>query len=586
MPAIKVPKHLAEIWSNKEWKALAPEFRDVLASSSWQNASNYVSNSTIADVLVDYFPVSEKDLAKPSDLNWRELQKHTYIKYRTFGPLNSAVDSKANLIAERAAIYSDTLEINEFLKDLFTSYRNKLYAKMVGWEIRMDAEGEIFVLISLDDTGTATIRNLEPDRIGEGRDDKGLIVDPDDATQTIFYKHKNTGGFELIPDARFILEPDYMNERLKVLQASTNPADTKLISELTLGKGKFKSIGGFRRFVLHRKNLTGIQEYLRDTSSLSTTLEWVNLLIMHLKWQSDYMRALCAYTIEISFDNETPAGRQAWLIWNKMTDDQKAKTNLTKPMSPGQRVFTMPGMTIEIHAPQLGAMGGINQELFNLAGAGARTPQDLFQGQSSGATYASLKTSRPPLVAEIECRQAKLENFLRYELLRCCFKAKIALGGNFVALDGKTKYKLLDAYQVPWVNAVKKGKASIKKLSVEPVELVRFSWPQVNLAIDTKMGTLFYGSKNSGLVGNGLSREEALRRLGVDDFTRQMRRKLLEDEEYGEFQTGADQEQAIEQTAKNTGVDGSQTPELPPGKATPPPKKAAKKNTQASLLDQ
>ena len=530
----KVPNNLKDIFSPNEWNALDAIDRNFLASASWQDSSNFSTNALSSEQIIN-FNAAAVDESKPQDSSWRNLQALTYTKYKTFGPLNAAVNSKADYVAEAGfSIYSDILEVNEFLKELNYSYRNRLYSSYIDWMIRMLAESEIFVLIALDETGTSTVRNLEPNRIGEG-DDTGLITDPDDVTQTILYKYKAKDKIEVIPDVRFILEPEYMAERLKLINGEYKPED---ISPLTKGKGikgNFKNIGGFRRFILHWKNLTGTRNIKRDVTSLVTTIEWINYYEKAIKWQLDYLRALSSYTINIVF-TDTPAGKIAWHVWNKMTDEQKAKTNLTKPLSPGSRMFLMPGMTLEVKAPQLQGMHGSNQELLNLSGAGARTPQDMYQGQSANSSYSSIKTSRPPLIAEIENLQSKFEKFLRYEFLRACFKAKIAMGGNFISLDGKTKYKLLDMHQVNDIKEVKNGRATYRKINVEPVDerVVKFTFPQVRLQEDSEgKANLAYGSKHTGLYGAGISGDTLAKRMGIDDFSREKKKQLLEHEEFG-----------------------------------------------------
>lgn len=545
--AKKAPKELKDFFTNKEWESLKKEepMLDMMASATWQDPANFATVSTTASILTDYFPQSAEG-EKPGDINRYNLQKLCWQKYKTFGPLNAAIDSKAGYIAGNGfSIYSDILEVNEFLKDLISSLRNKIYARAKGWAIRMMAETELFLLLAIDEEGTATTRVLEPDRIGD-MNDSGLITDPDDVTQTLFYKHKPpTGELEWIPDARFVVEPEYMIERQKALK---DDFDKSKISALTAGKGgRFSKIGGYRRFVLHWKNLTGVLEYTRDTSALSTTLEWINLYIMAKRWRLDHLKSLSAYTISVKF-TDTPAGKVAWNIWSKMTPEQKDKTGLTKPLTPGSKVFLMPGIDLEIKNPQLGTMSGADQDLLNLAGAGLKTPQDMFQGQSGDSSYAAIKSSRPPLVADIEELQTGFENFLRYEFLRTCFAAKVALGGKILGA-GKSKYKLLESYkQKDAFSKVDRGKADSTEIEVEPCLVVNFTWPTVKLVDDAAgIGGLMFGSKHTGLRGAGVSEETLAKKAGVDGLSRERRRKQVEIEEYGEPEAGLDAEQKIEE---------------------------------------
>lgn len=531
----ELPPELAELasyFSPVEWDDMVskdPTIK-ILAASSWQDPSNFTTQSSTVSEIADLFPLSNTDTALPSDVNWRELQKACWSSYRTFGPLRAAIDSKSEMtVGAGFSTYSDILEVNEYLKEIIYSSRNELYEQFNGWVIRMLVESELFILFAIGDDGRITIRTLDPNRIGATKTDFGLVTDPDDITATLFYKYKNASTVEWIPDVRFILEsPDVIKERLQRLGEKF---EKDKISDTT--KGKNKSTGSYRRFILHWKNFTGIREVKRDTSSTSTTLEWNNLLINAIKWEIDYRKAISAYTVEIRF-LDSPTGKIAWHVWNKMTADQKLATGLTKALSPGSRVYTMPGMQIILHAPQLSTMSGDNQSLFQLSGAGARTPQDLWQGESAGATYASLKASRPPLIAEIENLQSKLSNFLKYKFFRTCMKATIAYGGNFFGIDGVTKYKLLDAYEQEWIEETKIGKPSIKKIKVELCEMVKFAWPVVMLDTNpAETANSSLGSKHTGLYGLGVSAETIARKFGVDDLGREKKKQMLEQEKFG-----------------------------------------------------
>lgn len=546
------PKQLRDFFTDKEWEELREQepLLPMMAAASWQDPANFSTvNATVTDIST-YLARQEGD-EKPGDAQWRDLQKQCWGKYRTFGPLNSAVDSKADYVAQAGfSVYSDFLEVNEFLKDLFCHYRNKLYARVTGWVIRMLAEGEQFLLLAVDDQGSMTVRNLDPSNIGSGNTDFGLLLDPDDVTQTVFYNYRTSKKNELIPDARFVLEPEVMVEAKKRLGKKV---DEKKISDLT--KGKSKQMGGYRRFILHWKNLTGIYEYQRDTAALSTTLEWINLYTNALKWELDHKKALCAYTIEVHFDDGI-SGKVAWALWQKMSAEAKEATGLTKPLTPGSRVFMMPGMSIKIHAPQLQPLSGSNQDVLNLAGAGARTPQDLWQGQSAGATYASIRSSRPPLIAEIENLQSKFENFLRYEFLRVCFAAKLAMGGNILVAGGQ-KLKLLEAYQVPWVSEVKDGVPKIDMINVEPCEVVKFTFPCIRLDPNPEaQANAYLGSKHAGLQSVGLSAETTMKKFGVDDSSRERKKQYIEIAAYGAPITGSVHESTVEKGFTDNGKDG------------------------------
>jgi hypothetical protein len=544
----EVLKDLGIAFTKKHYRELIardPESHwELLASNSWQDPENFSENALTIDETIEIFSLGDDD-AKQKDTNWRELQKKCWEKYRTFGPLRSAIDSKADYICGSGfKVYSETLPLQQYLRDLQFSPRNKLYQKYISWIVRMLTEAELFLLFAINpDTGAITIRTIEPSRVGEGSDDDGLVVDPDDVSQTIFYMYFAAGGKEAIPDVRWILEPEYMEERKKALE----DFDDKDIQKITKEPKFKKATGGYRRFIMHWKNLTGEHNVRRDGSALNTTLEWINLYIKAIKWELDYKRALAAYTIEIRF-NDSPAGKVAWYKWSKMTQEQKDATKLTTPLTPGSRVFVMPGMEIEIHSPQLSTLSGSNQDLLNMAGAGAKTPQDLWQGQSSGATYASLRSSRPPLLADIDNLQQKFKLWHRYEFMRVCLTASLKTKPNFVLpLAGKTKYKLEETYPKRIVTAWNAGTAKIEEIDVEPCEKILYKFPSVKLIDnpDDKMNAML-GSKHAGAYSLGTSRKTAARHIGVDGLEYEKNEQAIEEEKYGEVKSGFETEQNLE----------------------------------------
>lgn len=380
----------------------------------------------------------------------------------------------------------------------------------------MLGEGELFLLLVYDGDGRATVRVLEPSRIGKGSYD-GVLSDPDDVTNSLFYEYYNSKSTsELIPDIRIAFDPTL----IKAAQ-SLSKFDVKKIQK-SKGSNKFKNIGGFRRFIIHWKNITGIPEYKRDVSALSTTLESINLFWSLLKVQIDTKKAQCKYVNIITF-SDSPQGRIAYGLWSIMTDDEKKTSGIKAGYTPGSTVILMPGMNMDIKSPQLARLSGENQDILNIAGAGARSPQDLFQGNIGDATYSSLRISRSPLQMEIETLQHKLKNFLKYEFLRSVFYVGSKVG-DFPA------YFFKDI-----VTDVKQGVGEIDKIKVEPCELVNVTFPHIvfDERFEGKVNA-YLGSKHAGLSGIGISDSRIAEEMGIDDLGRQRKNQMLERKVFGE----------------------------------------------------
>lgn len=488
----------------------------IMGSSPWQTA--FASPVFTEDPLSE--SVSIDGGSKESKPEWRELQKQCWNKYRSFGPLNASVNSKSDYTAGNGfSFYSEDLEIGRFVDELFYAHRNELYARLPGWVTRMQAEVELFLLLAFDEEGRVTIRTLEPSRIAGESDDEstGLITNPDDATQTLFYMYKD----EQIPDINIAYDYESL---LKAAKKAKGFDAGKTKNSKAKNKSLFKEVGGYRRFVIHWKNLTGIPEYKRDTSNIAAILEAINLYWMAIKWQMDHKKAQTAYAIEFNFDN-SPPGKLAWILYKNMTPAEKATAGFSGTLAPGSKISTPPGVTVEIHSPQVQKMDGENRDLLNIAGAGAQSPADMFQGDSRGATNASIKSSRPPLEMEIENLQFKLANFMKYGVLRGAF-----------TVASKIK-KFPETFKKPFLERKPSKEQYDEKivwLDVEPAELVEVSTPIVRFETNPQeKASAFLGNNHAGLVSKDVSRERAASVLGVKDWKREKDKKHLEDRLYG-----------------------------------------------------
>jgi len=509
-----------ELFSKAQWDTICktdPTFTQFRSASHWQGGYDTAKVYFADDPLAEILGATSKD-GKGQSPNWRELQRKCWELYRTFGPISAAVNSKADYtVGHGFGVYSPNLEVNLWLKDLFYSYRNKLYSTLTGWTIRMLAEGELFVLLAFDEEGKATLRLLEPERMGKGTKKDGLLTNPDDSTQTLFYEHfYDKQNSELIPDINIAFNP----ELLKVAKQVEGYSDEKTIRSRVPG-GRFKTIGGFRRFVLHWKNLTGILEYRRDLSIISTVLEAIHLYWSAIKWQLDHKKAQCAYTNVVGFE-DSPQGRIAYSLWKSLSDAERKSTGLTGALTPGSTIFLLPGMTFEVKSPQLAKLEGENQDLMNVAGSGMKSPQDLFQGQASGSTYASLRASRSPLEVEIKNTQYKHRNFILFEVLRACFFVSSAVG-SFPPTFKKEE-----------ISDFIRGKPQFVTIDVEPIELVEITFPEISFEekLEGKAGA-YLGSKHSGLRAIGISDKKIAEKMGVGDLSKQRADRALEERKYG-----------------------------------------------------
>ena len=520
-------------------------FTELQQTNTWQ--SEGVTSSVYSNSI---FVIDKYD-TKPDDNNRETLQKMCWYKYRTFPGIHSSIEDKGDLITAKGFdVYSINRKINEVLRDTLFSQRNLLFERIGEWPRRMLAEGELFLLNIVDKNGNNTVRIIEPERITGAEEGSGLITDPDDVTKTLFYRYRmGDNNYALIPSEEVIYNPQ-LEEKVKN-STYYNAEETKHSKDVS---PIYEKLGGYYKYIIHWKNLSGISKIKRDSSYLRTVIEWANLYENSIKWGLDYKKAQSSYAIVISFADSQP-GRLAYNIWTTMTEAEKEATGLTKPLTPGSKIFLRPGMSIDIKSPQLSKGTGENLDLLNLVGAGVKSPQDLMQGNSSGATLASLKMSRSPFQMNIENLQDKFSKFLVYRYFRAIFYCKSAVD-NFPSTFPKE-----------FVSEVVEGKPTIETMQVEPAELIEVSMPTMTLTEDEGIVRTMLGSKHMGINSLGVSQKYIAETLGVSDFTRQKRERLLEDEMYGEMAAIKDQEAAQENQLNKTGVEPNVVKNKANGKA-------------------
>ena len=440
-------------------------------------------------------------------------------------------------------VFSDNYEINEFLFDLFYSRRNKLWDGVCEWMLNMVVGGELFLLIILDAKGDIRVRVLEDAAIVGGNDGTGIIVDPDDPTQNLFYfikygtnymtrRIKDIAIDELIPDVNILWNPELLKRAEGIMGFDLSKTER---SKPQVSKSKFKDFGGYYRFILPWKNLLGMKNLTRATSPLCSIMEPLNLYYDGIRWLLDYVKACTSYANILDFA-DTPAGAIAIAAWRKMTKAEKEETGYTKIKHPGATLITPPGVAYKTEAPILPTMSGNLKDLINMVSAGLGIPVDISQGDTAQSTFASVKMTRNPLVIKTENLQAKKANFVKYEFCRLALHIKAVMSSSF-------HYQ----YTIDEVVDFVEGKPIIKKVDRDAYRLVKVALPDISLYDDPNKANLWFGSKHAGAYGHlGLSQEDVAKKFSVDDLDRQRRKAALEQHRYGKRATSLDMESKLE----------------------------------------
>lgn len=543
---------MAKTTGTSETKTSPPPILDTsetreLLQAAWQNPGVLVYQDILSTISA--FGSQQHPTLKPFTRQFRYEKNLCWEKYWYSSHVRMGMDTLVDWTCGAGfEVFSDNYEINEFLFDLFYSRRNKLWDGVCEWMLNMVVGGELFLLIILDEKGDIRVRVLEDASIVGGPDGTGVIVDPDDPTQNLFYfikygtnyltrRIKDIAIDEIIPDVNILYNPALLKQAEGIMGFDLAKTEK---SKAPVAKRKFIDFGGYYRFILPWKNLQGVKNLVRSTSPLGSIMEALNMYYDGIKWLLDYVKACTSYTNIMQFA-DTPAGAIAAATWKKATKAEKDATGLTKVKHPGATLFMLPGMSYKTEAPQLPTMSGNLKDLINMVSAGIGIPVDISQGDTAQSTFSSVKMTRNPLVIKTENLQAKKANFMKYEFCRLACHIKAVMSSSF-------HYQ----YTIEEVVDFVEGKPVFKKVKRDAYRLVKVALPDISLYDDPNKANLWFGSKHAGAYGHlGLSQEDVAKKFSIDDLDRQRRKAALEQRRYGAQSTALDMESQLEKRLKN-----------------------------------
>lgn len=538
---IKFDEHLKEVYSDKEMKA------DML-SEAWQKPGLLVHPNT------SFFSIhneSEKEIGG----NLFAIKEHCKKSFRESPYVGSIINRFSSWIwGENSFLYSDYEFLQDFLDNFFSDWFNDLDTGISEIVLNLLVDGEVFLLITvLNLNGDMRIRFVEDKQIRGGKDDYGIITDPDDISVTAFYivetstsstKTASQTKRRLIPDINVLWNPS-LYSKLKENGAVNGFNDRLTAGAKWTGAGKkmFKQKTGtpFKQFIVPWKNLMGIKNQRRSVSAIRRVISATNKYNEMLDWSRDFFKAMMSYTDVFEF-SEDRLGVMAfnWIVQKMKTEAGRKElynAGITKPKMPGDTVITRPGMTYKKVAPQISAppMTGYFKDYFHMITAGLETPADLATGDSSGSTQASLKMSRQAPNLSVNFVQWRLQLYLRTRLMRSIFKIKSALDDSFPA-EIEVDQFFLD-------KTTGKPKRIKRKLPLWHEQILKINLPDVNLGDDDKKAKAWFGSKHLGASDElGLSQEKTAKKFDIGDYSKQKRERLLEDEIYGKKEIVKDKE--------------------------------------------
>lgn len=513
------------------------EAKELLAAIPWQNPGFFLHHNKYIN------EGNEKSIGG----NLFQIKEKCKKAYNESPNVGSTINRFASWIwGDNSDIFSDYEQIQDFLDFFLHDWLNDLIPGLSEYILNMLVDGEAFPLATvLDLKGNVRMRSVEDHSIrGGDHHDDGIITDPDDATVTAFYMFE--GGKRLIPDINIFWDPS-LYDKFKTNKLIPN-FDEKIRKSLWQGKGRkeyTEKVGvPFKQFIIPWKNILGVRNLRRSVSSIRKVIFSDKTYDDMLKYTMEYFRAVMSFTDVFEFTPDR-LGQQAFkIISNKMKTAAGRKelynTGITKPKAPGDTLINMPGLIYKKVSPNLSTpMSGYFQDILQRTSAGLDTPSDMMSSNSGDATFASLKMSRQSPQLAVFFVRSRFEHYIRYNLMRSIFEIKSRLDPSFPRF-----LKVDQAF-----TNLSTGKDEIKKkaLPIYHPDILKFSFPDVDLSNDEGKVKAAFGSKHIGAIDElGLSQEDQAKKLDIGDLTRQKRRRMLEDKKYGKKEIIKDKESVSE----------------------------------------
>jgi hypothetical protein len=481
----------------------------------------------------DGFPVTAEG-KEVGSLDRKSLQTQCWDKFNKNPQVNTAIRGLAGRMCGMGFGFSSEIgAIQEALDETMFDWRNRLYSMWPKYVARAEVEGELFLLLTLHDTGFVEVDFVDPSTIDTGGDDgTGIVFHPTKALLPIFYNIRTNNligssplmDYEQVPSIYVARYPEFTS-------AVASHKDVKVTYQKKSKSRKkvFKPFGGYYRFVVGWDK--GFMTR-RAIGYLRTTLEWLNHYENLKKYEIDHKKSAGAYVWTVQIEDP-----RTFKLWLGLTDEERRKTGIMAKKTPGSTLVLPPGCTLAATYPQLSKINEEDTDILNLITAGLNEPEDISTG-ASRAPYASVKASRGPYSDRMADEIAYFERFLKHEFLAGIFylKSKVT---RFAS-----KFKVREATSFD-----ENGEPKFETVSKSPQHLVDISFPTSEVIDYEARAKGLLGTKH-GPVGAqiGIPNSEVAKRMGFGGYGRLRLKKATEDEKYPElvYEAGVDAESVQE----------------------------------------
>lgn len=455
---------------------------------------------------------------------YKVIQEHLWEKFQENPWINTTViDYTGRLTGRGFEVTSPIYEIREFINSISNDIRNCLYRNISKFVARHRIEGELYLVLTVHESGFIEIDFLDPSTISGGDLDSGKFYHPTKPDFVLGYNINGVGSDGKTQINRVIpsINIAYLPELSKLLEEKLDTS-TGSLEESRASSRKYKKIGGFKQFIIEFN--TGLFT-TRNVSSLRTTLEWINHYETLKKYEIDHKKASGAYLWVITVKDP-----KAFRTWLAMSDDERKKTGIMEQYVPGGKIILPPGLDMKALNPTLPNISGSDTDILHMVTAGLNSPEDMITGQSTGP-YSSVKASRAPQSDRISDSVETLEKFLRFDFWRpIMYLSSIVSTFKFV-------YKVEEAIDFKNQEPVYK---MVKRFCYE---LIEFNFPVSEISDVEAVARGILGVKHGSVIDTlDLPPSDVSKRMGFNNYYTARLRSATEKKRFPPTMPAVDQE--------------------------------------------
>lgn len=453
------------------------------------------------------------------------LQALSWMKFLRNPHVNTSVRGTiGRLTGYGFEVSSDIQEIQDAIEEIELDPRNRLYNYWPKYVGRSFIEGELFICFTCHKDGFIEVDFIDPAVIPPfGDNEAGIIFHPTKTTMPLIYciKDDDNDIDEHIPSIFIARYP----ELLKVAEKDKGYDSDRLNNSRNSGR-KFRSLGGFHRFIV-AWDKTFITR--RNTGHVRTVLEWLTRYEDLKKYEMDHKKSAGAYVWNLQIED-----RMSWIEWLKLSNEEREKTAIAAPKTPGGTLVSGPGMKWQAINPNLPNISDSDTDILHMVTSGLNEPEDVTTGRAT-SPFASVKASRGPMSDRTSDEVEYFRRFLVYDFWSNIFFLKSEIN-NFPKFFTSRE-----------AITFKSGEPVFANLKKKPETLIDVVFPTSQVDEMEARSRAMLGVKHGSLYETaGVPFSEILKRLGFGNLRKLRLKYETEKDRYPELIAALDAESVQE----------------------------------------